>query len=238
MRILFFIQRCKFILLVIACIPLLACASHPPTHAPLPPSSQKTEGFYHTVEKGQTLWRICKTYKAHLQEVAELNNIKNPDKIKAGDKIFIPGAKHQLPVTITPTDAEQPEQKIVISKGMFSWPVKGSIVTQFGVVDGYKNDGIDISAPSGSAVSAAGSGKVEFSSNLKGYGNTIIIRHPDKFATVYANNQVNLVKSGEEVKKGQMIAKVGTSNGKVDSPHLHFQVREKNQPRNPMFYLP
>ncbi len=230
--------RIKFILLSLLCIQLLACASTPHPQTPLPPPTRKSEGIYHVVEKKQTLWRICKTYKVNLQEVAELNNIKNPDKIKFGDKIFIPGAQKQIPVVITPMDAEQPDQKIVINKGMFSWPIKGTIVTQFGVIDGYKNDGIDIAAPTGTSISSAGSGKVEFSSDLKGYGNTIIIRHHDKFATVYANNQTNLVKAGEEVKRGQLIALVGNSSGLNKKPHLHFQVRDKNQPRNPMFYLP
>ncbi len=230
-------SRLKFLLLIISLFHLLSCATAPPPPPTLPPPTGKPEGIYHTVNKNETLWRICKTYKVNIQEVAELNNIKNPSRIKVGDKIFITGAKKELPVTTTPKD-KHPGQTITIKKGMFIWPLKGSIITQFGMNNGFKNDGIDIAASAGSTVVAAYDGKVVFSSQLKGYGNTIIIQHKEKYATVYASNQVNLAKSGDVVSKGQTIARAGNSGGQNTAPHLHFQIREKNQPRNPLFYLP
>jgi lipoprotein NlpD len=126
-----------------------------------------------------------------------------------------------------------------LNKGVFIWPLKGKIITPFGINNGFKNDGIDIAASTGSKVVAAYSGKVVFASDLKGYGNTIIIQHNDKYATVYANNKSMLVRKGAVVKTGELIAQAGNSSGVTTTiPHLHFQIRKENQPRNPLFYLP
>ena len=121
---------------------------------------------------------------------------------------------------------------------MFHWPVKGKVIKKFGIHESIKHDGINIKAPSAMIVRASFSGKVVFSSLLEGYGNTIIIQHTSNYATVYANNQVNLVKKGRRISRGQKIAKVGTSSGKSEIPYLHFQIRRWNHPRNPLFYLP
>ena len=206
--------------------------------APLPPHTKKSEGLYHTVKKDETLWRICKTYKVSIQEVAELNNIKNPARIKVGDEIFIPGARQQLKVKASQKDSEGITPGISMKKGMFIWPVKGQVITQFGINNGFKNDGIDIAVSPGTSVAAAYEGQVAFSSDIKGYGKTIIIQHRDKYATVYANNKTNLVKKGAAVKTGQVIATTGGSGAGNSAPHLHFQIREHNQSRNPLFYLP
>ena len=227
------------VLISIYVLVCLSCASKPPVSPPLSAPVTKPEGIYHTVAKSQTLWRICKTYNVNMQEVAELNNIKNTSLIRVGDKIFIPGAKQQLQVNVTPPDTGEAVLEIVLNKGVFIWPVKGKIIKPFGMSDGFKNDGIDIAASTGSKVVAAYSGKVVFASDLKGYGNTIIIQHNDKYATVYANNKSNLVKKGAVVKTGQLIAMAGNSSGVTTTiPHLHFQIRQQNQPRNPLFYLP
>ena len=78
---------------------------------------------------------------------------------------------------------------------------------------------------------------VHSDSRLAGYGNMIIIKHAGKVSTVYAHNRANLVKVGEFVKKGQVIAEVGRT-GRTTAPHLHFEVREDGRARNPLSYLP
>jgi len=232
--------KLAFIFIVI----LLHSCSH---LSPLPHPSRKTKGVYHTVKKGETLWRICSTYKAALQEVAEINNIKNTAQIKAGDRIFIPGATKPLgvPAPVQPKtkrkiphpDKKQ-QQEIKQHAGLFRWPLQGTIIAGFGIVKGMKHDGINIKTPAGTTIKAAAGGEVVFSSMLEGYGKTIILQHTDSYATVYANNQLNLVKNGSWVKQGHAIAKVGTSNKKSNVPYLHFQIRRYNRPRNPLFYLP
>jgi murein DD-endopeptidase MepM/ murein hydrolase activator NlpD len=103
---------------------------------------------------------------------------------------------------------------------------------------GLHNDGIDIGAPQGTKVLAAESGVVAYAgSELKGFGNLLLIRHADGITTAYAHNEKLLVTRGDEVKKGQLIATVGKS-GNVDSPQLHFEVRVGTQAVDPMGYLP
>ena len=225
--------------------------------SPLPLPTRRYKGIYHTVKKDQTLWRICSTYNVKLQDVAELNNIKKTSQIKAGDKIFIPGAKRVLwvkPVTKAPTkqttkttvtkkkrktsSKKSYPKKIISHSGMFKWPVRGTVIKRFGIYNKTKHDGINIKAPSGSAVKASSPGKVIFSSFLEGYGNTIIIEHKNSYVTVYGNNRANLVRIGKIVKTGDKIATVGASAEKSKTPHLHFQIRKYDNPRNPAFYLP
>lgn len=203
---------------------------------PLPP--KLVIGIYHPVSKGETLWRICKTYDVNLQEVAELNNIKDATQIGAGDKLFIPGATKVRKVVVCKKEPPKKNVKIIQQKGKFSWPVQGKIVSYFGVRDGIKYDGIDIRAPAGSPVKAADSGKVVFADKLSGYGNIIIVKHRDDYTTVYAHNKVNLVKEGRWIKRESVIAEVGNSHNPDISPTLHFQIRRYNKARNPLFYLP
>ena len=210
-------------------------------YSALPLPHRKTKGIYHTVKKGRTLWRICKRYDVNLQDIAEINNIKKVSQIKAGDKIFIPDADKRLYVPPAKkhkvTKPSKKTGEIKKNTGMFVWPVKGRVIRKFGIYKGMKYDGINIKAPLKSAVKASYGGKVVFSSFINGYGNTIIIQHKYNYATVYANNNVNLVKKGQWIKQGHKIARVGTSKGTSKTPYLHFQIRKKNIPRNPAFYL-
>ena len=122
-------------------------------------------------------------------------------------------------------------------KNDFIWPVQGKVVSRFGVQDGLRYEGIDIAAPLGTPVKAAGEGVVVYEGSLKGYGNLLIIKHENDFKTVYAYNYKNLVSVGQKVKRGDSIAKVGNT-GRYPDPRLHFQIRDKDQARNPLFFLP
>lgn len=118
--------------------------------------------------------------------------------------------------------------------GAFRWPARGRII------QGYKvggNDGINIALPEGTSVRATEDGKVAYAgSALKGYGNLVLIRHPNGFVSAYANNGELDVKSGDVVKRGQVIAKSGQT-GDVSSPQLHFELRKGQTPVNPTNYL-
>ena len=99
------------------------------------------------------------------------------------------------------------------------------------------NDGINISVPEGTQVKAAESGVVAYAgSELKGYGNLVLIRHPNGFVTAYAHNGDITVKRGDQVTRGQTIAKSGQS-GNVSSPQLHFELRKGSTPVDPTNYL-
>ena len=108
------------------------------------------------------------------------------------------------------------------------------------MIQGFKaggNDGINIAVPEGTAVKAAEDGVVAYAgSELKGYGNLVLVRHPNGFVSAYANNGSLDVKRGDTVKRGQTIAKSGQS-GNVSSPQLHFELRKGAQPVDPATYL-
>ena len=99
------------------------------------------------------------------------------------------------------------------------------------------NDGINIAAPRGSPVRAAGSGTVAYAGNeLRGFGNLLLIRHAGGWMSAYAHNETLLVSRGEEVARGQIISHAG-STGSVNSPQAHFELRRNGKPVNPVKYL-
>jgi murein DD-endopeptidase MepM/ murein hydrolase activator NlpD len=116
----------------------------------------------------------------------------------------------------------------------FRWPARGRIIEAF---KAGGNDGINIAVPEGTSVRAAESGVVAYAGDeLKGYGNLVLIRHPNGFVTAYGNNGELDVKRGETVKRGQIIAKSGQT-GNVNSPQLHFELRKGSTPVDPTSYL-
>lgn len=201
-------------------------------------------GVTHTVRKGETLWRICRTYEVDMQEVAELNDIRDPAEINAGKRIFIPGVSRvrKVPPYTPPRGKYESKyegsDKIDVQKGRFDWPVKGPLSSSFGHRDGVSHDGIDIRAPEGTPIKAADGGRVVFvESGMRGYGRIIIIKHDGDYFTVYAHNKENHVKQGDAVARGDVIGAVGNS-GNADGSHLHFEVRHGKKVRNPLFFLP
>ena len=132
---------------------------------------------------------------------------------------------------------EEPE-KLKFDKGRFIWPVKGKVRSGFGIQpNGMYNNGIKIAAREGTPVLAAASGTVIFSNSLKDYGDTIIIKHEDNYATVYTNLSKRIVKTDDLIKKGGRIALLGSPENKGEA-YLNFEIRHKNKARNPLFFLP
>ena len=119
----------------------------------------------------------------------------------------------------------------------FRWPAKGRVIAGFGTSNGVKNTGIKIALPIGTSVKASEAGTVAYSgSEVKGYGNMVIVRHADGWVSVYANNGELKVKRGDQVSRGQVIAVSGQS-GDVSSPQLHFELRKGSAPVDPMPYF-
>ena len=211
------------------------CASAPAVKPPkadnLPPKAR--EGVYHKVAKGETLWRISRNYGVELESIVEANGLSDAAEINAGQVIVIP-------VKAARTHGEAPRQTPIRSvHEEFAWPVKGRIVAKFGERKGLTpNKGIDIGAKEGSDVVASRSGRVIFcEEKVKGFGKTVIIDHGDGMQTVYSHNSEILVKTGQDVIKSQSIAKVG-SGGRGSAAYLHFEIRKKHKPQNPVHYLP
>jgi murein DD-endopeptidase MepM/ murein hydrolase activator NlpD len=120
----------------------------------------------------------------------------------------------------------------------FRWPVRGRVIASFGPTpNGLQNDGINLAVPEGTPVKAAEDGVVAYAGNeLKGYGNLVLVRHSNGFVTAYAHASDILVKRGETVKRGQVIAHSGQT-GNVTSPQLHFEIRKGSTPVDPSQYL-
>jgi murein DD-endopeptidase MepM/ murein hydrolase activator NlpD len=120
----------------------------------------------------------------------------------------------------------------------FRWPVRGKVIAGYGAkTNGKANDGINLAVPEGTPVKAAEDGVVAYAGNeLKGYGNLILVRHANGYVTAYAHASELLVKRGDTIKRGQVIAKSGQS-GEVGSPQLHFEIRKGSTPVDPLQFL-
>src|SRR5215831_19401801 len=120
----------------------------------------------------------------------------------------------------------------------FRWPANGRVIASYGpTTNGQQNDGINIAVPENTPVKAAEDGVVAYAgSELKGYGNLVLVRHPNGYVTAYAHAKELLVKRGDQVKRGQVIARSGQS-GNVNAPQLHFEIRKGASPLDPTRFL-
>ncbi|AWL06652.1 peptidoglycan DD-metalloendopeptidase family protein [Massilia oculi] len=114
------------------------------------------------------------------------------------------------------------------------WPSEGRVIATF---DDGRNKGIDIAGKMGQPVVAAGSGKVMYAgSGIRGYGNLVIVKHSNSLLSAYAHNRKIVVKEGDNVSRGQVIAEMGDSD--ADAVKLHFEIRQQGKPVDPTRFLP
>ncbi|MGB2580251.1 MAG: peptidoglycan DD-metalloendopeptidase family protein, partial [Minisyncoccia bacterium] len=192
------------------------------------------DGVQHVVKKGDTLKEIAKKYKGDIDEILEFNNITVEQKLSIGDVVIVPNGKE---VTIATSGKTSGSRAKVIAAypsigGYYSHPVPDGHKTQG--VHGY--NGVDYGAPIGTPVYASAEGAVIVSrfqtlSNpwFGGYGNYIVIEHPNGTQTLYAHLSAVYTPIGARVDKGQVIGEVGNT-GKSTGPHLHFEVRGAKNP--------
>ena len=126
-----------------------------------------------------------------------------------------------------------PQGSWAAERDRFRWPLRGQIVQPFSPGE---NDGLNIKAPVGEAVHASADGECIFAGELKPFGQLVLIRHPRGYVTAYGYLSGLLVKQGDKVKRGEIIAKSG-DNGDPASPQLHFELRKDGQPVDPAKYL-
>jgi murein DD-endopeptidase MepM/ murein hydrolase activator NlpD len=222
-------------------------------HAPNRGSNGGPPGIYHQVKPGENLYRIARAYGIAPEALAADNGIADPRQLHVGQRLFIPGADDALPIPDPSLDGAALEKREVgvtpaahrprsgcEGSHCLSWPIRGVIYARFGMKTGEGaggHEGIDLAAPEGTPIAAAAAGQVLYAGDQKGYGTLVIIQHPDGRITLYAHNQVNLVKEGQKVEQGQIIARVGIS-GRTTGPHVHFEVRKDTRPIDPMPLLP
>jgi murein DD-endopeptidase MepM/ murein hydrolase activator NlpD len=165
-----------------------------------------------------------------------------PTKPTGNNKMLAGNAPAQSASMVTPSP-DTPATETTAKAGTdptpgFRWPVRGRIIAGFGPKpNGQQNDGIDVAVPENTPIKSAEDGVVAYAGNeLKGYGNLVLVRHPNGYVTAYAHAKELLVKRGDQIKRGEVIAKSGQS-GNVDAPQLHFEVRKGSAPVDPMPFL-
>jgi lipoprotein NlpD len=158
-------------------------------------------------------------------------------KANGGDKADARGDKPDPAPVIADKPAISPGATVTATDDdrlSWMWPSDGKIVATF---DEGKNKGIDIAGKAGQQVMAAGAGKVMYAgSGIRGYGNLVIVKHSNSLLSAYAHNRNIVVKEGQNVNKGQMIAEMGDSD--ADSVKLHFEIRQQGKPVDPSKFLP
>ncbi len=206
---------------------------------PLP--TKPLAGEWYRIRRGDTLSRIAARHEVPIQDLAEINDLPDPNLLVVGRELFIPrdgpksshGRGRRRPKPSPPDGSDEAPTK----EARFIRPVaKARITSRFGMRWGRHHDGVDFAAPMGTPIRAAADGVVIYSGTARGYGNIVLIKHDERFVTVYAHNRRNLVKKGQRVRQGQTIAELG-STGRSTGPHVHFEVRDRGKPKNPLFYL-
>lgn len=190
------------------------------------------------VRAGDTLWDIARNYEVSVNLLMTANRITRPETLQIGQMITIPGSPMALAVQSRRDD--NPAAGVLVSRGrtgQFNWPLRGRITSPYGKRKQGFHHGMDIGGQTGEPIRAAQAGTIRFAgfkNNI--YGNAVEIRHDNGLVTVYAHNSKNLVKTGQRVKTGEVIAQVGRT-GRATGPHLHFEVRVNDKAVDPMPYL-
>ena len=210
--------------------------------APQPVSTRRAPASSQaiTVARGDTLYAISRRTGVSVAAIAQANNLRPPYALSVGQRLRMPGATSITAPTpqagFTQTVSYKAPEPV--APAVFDWPVKGAVIGRFGEGDlGRRNDGINIAAPVGTPVRAAADGEVVYrGSELDGYGNLLLIKHDDGFVTAYAHNDAMLVRKGQRVRQGQVIAKVGQT-GAAAEPQLHFEIRQNLKSIDPLAFL-
>lgn len=203
----------------------------------------------HKVAKGETGYSISRRYGVTVSALMRENQIRPPYTLAVGQVLKLPGGAaggtttaSATPKVVTSTPSRgrsvpraTPPPR---SSNGFDWPVSGRLASRYGPKqDGLHNDGINIIARKGTPVKASDAGVVVYASNaLQGYGNLLLVKHSGGWITAYAHNERLLVRQGQQVAKGQVIARVGNTGG-VSEPQLHFEIRKGRQALDPLRYL-
>ncbi len=190
----------------------------------------------HVVRSGDTISTITIQYAVKLNELLELNDLNKSDTLSVDQNIKIPLKKNYDVVGLVIREKNltllKPRDLSLDLKKMpkFIWPVKGKITKKFGSYANGKqhNDGIDILVDNDSKVIASFDAKVAFvGSRIKSFGNMILLKHDKEWISAYSKIDFSMVKEGDIVKKGQVIAQLKKNSS------LHFQIRKSRNPINP-----
>jgi LysM repeat protein len=201
-------------------------------------------GVSYTTVKGDTLASIAKKFSSDANDIAQYNDLASGASLPVGTSLIIPNGELSTPVVSASSGSSKSSSPKSSSSsisepylggsgapipGYFAWPLNGGIVTQG--LHGW--NAVDIGAPTGTSIYAAAAGTVIIANGdgayNGGYGNYVVISHPNGTQTLYAHMSRVIATAGESVAQGTTIGKVGET-GLATGPHLHFEVRGAQNP--------
>jgi len=212
-----------------------------------------TTGIQYKVKDGDTITKIAATYGVNADDIKSWNGVSDETKLQKGQELLIPGGRvitpaapkpKPKPVAATPKPTVKPQDANDDGKTDMVWPAATHYISQpYGIwsrVSRGIHSGVDLAAPVGTPIYAAEDGIVTHAgcgaSCKKSYGLYIDIDHGGGIATRYGHASKLLVSVGDHVKRGQVIALMG-STGLSTGSHLHFEVRKNGRYVNPMPYI-
>lgn len=211
---------------------------------------------YRIVNAGDTLYSIAWEAKLDYHELARWNGLSSSYIIKPGQRLRLrpepqpkqarlktsvkkpvkTWSKAAVKLAVGKKSPQRTKQHATRSRPIrWSWPTKGKVIKRFSTR--RRNNGVDIGGRSGQPIRAAAHGKIAYlGSGLRGYGKLIIIEHDELFLSAYAHNKKLLVRQGQKVRRGEQIASMGSTD--TNRTKLHFEIRRRGIPVNPLRYLP
>jgi murein DD-endopeptidase MepM/ murein hydrolase activator NlpD len=205
--------RSNLLITIFQIFVIFGCASSASIipQGPIVPKIDENYFFYHKVAEKETLYRISKNFGVDIEDITKINSIEDPSKIEKGQILIVPKVKNSA---LEQSDNED-----------FVWPINDAT----NVIK--TNKGIDIKAPVNYNITAVKGGIISFyNENFKNYGKTLVIKHSNNYSSVYCGFGESIVKLGDTVTQGQVIAK--------NSGLLHFEIRKGYKSQNPYYYLP
>ncbi len=241
--------------LLLACLVLTGCAGD--TYAPVSDRGASSSARTYEVARGDTLYAIAWRHGVSPADLARWNALSSPDRVYPGQTLRLSppagraSARSTSPATAggradtpprraaTPpprqADAGRDERRPAETNVSWVWPVDGEVLKGFSA-DADGKQGINIGGTEGDAIKAAAPGRVVYSgSGLVGYGNLIILMHPGDYLTAYGYNRELLVEEGDQVGRGDTIARMGRNGNRA---MLHFELRRRGNPVDPLRFLP
>jgi lipoprotein NlpD len=227
--------------------------------APTPVQRPKLKPGYYTVRAGDTVFAIARRFGRNPKDIIAWNQLQTPNTIEVGQLLRITppmGTAIASPVrvpdvnVVKQTKASNTTTQEVIEETSISnnngqeaenttttstwiWPTQGAVIANF---DGKQQRGIEIANIEGTPISATADGVVVIAAPQRGYGNLVVIKHDNDILSAYAYNRLVKVSEGQKVKKGQVIAEMGSVD--TDRSKLQFQIRKNTIPVDPLIYLP
>jgi murein DD-endopeptidase MepM/ murein hydrolase activator NlpD len=194
-------------------------------------------GIAHKVQKGDTVYSIAKKYDAEAQAIVDFpfNTFANDEtfELAIGQTIIVPDGVMPKAAVTPRIRQTTPNAGTVVASGQFVWPTQGVITQYFS----WYHPGIDIANSSLPLDVAADSGRVEFAGwDGSGYGNMVLIDHGNGYKTRYGHMSVIMVISGQTVKRGDTIGRMGNT-GHSTGPHTHFEIYQNGMRVNPLLFL-